>query len=558
MSPPAAEGERYERGLDPQRRKAGGVFYTPAPVVKQLVADALGRVLGAVRPGQEVRVVDPACGAGAFLVAAYQALLAWHERLYLYNEETTERALGAGRLVVGDGGIALSPATRRQILKKSIFGVDVDPEAVRLTRAALARVAGDVDSGDDDNDCNNNIKLGNALLGADAPAAVGAPFVWAREFPEAFAGGGFDVVFGNPPFIDAEAMARHHPSLRRYCAGRYEAARGNWDLFCVFIELGLRLCAPHGYCAMIVPNKLASADYAAGARSLLTEASRLVSLHDYGGAQVFGEAVEVYPLAFVARRAQAGPEQVAITRMASGGEPGEVALFTHDALAARGPWPIFGGGDPARVAQMRAVGRPLGELAEVWGAATVGEAYAIAGLIVEGEVGLRVVNSGTIDRCAALWGRTRLRYLGRSVLRPVIAEPERLPRRRLVQARTPKVIVASMTRTLEAIVDRHGEILAGKSTTICWWPADLRLLVAIIHSRAIDDYYQQVHGGDRLGRGYLRVGPPQLRRLPVPDPGEMDPALVARICAGVDAWSAGDSSVAAELDALVDALYGLT
>lgn len=206
---------------------------------------------------------------------------------------------------------------------------------------------------------------------------------------------------------------------------------------------------------------------------------------------------------------------------------------------------------------MRAVGRPLGELADVWGAATVGEAYALADLIAEGDAGLRLVNSGTIDRCAHLWGRAPLRYLGRSYLRPVITAPERLPARRLQQARTPKLIVASMTRTLEAMIDRDGEFLAGKSTTICWWPHDLRVLAAILHSRAVDDYYQYIHGGDRLARGYLRIGPPQLRALPVPDPDGWDPSICAQITALVDQWTAGDPTVAPELDTLVDALYGL-
>ncbi|HEY8375006.1 MAG TPA: hypothetical protein VIK91_00900, partial [Nannocystis sp.] len=136
--------------------------------------------------------------------------------------------------------------------------------------------------------------------------------------------------------------------------------------------------------------------------------------------------------------------------------------------------------------------------------------------------------------------------------------PDRLPPRRLQQARTPKVIVAGMTRALEAILDLRGEILAAKSTTICWWPADLRLLLALLHSRAVDDYYQQVHGGDRLSRGYLRIGPRQLRQLPVPDPRACDPGVIAQICAHVDTWLAGDASVAPAIDELVDHLYGLS
>jgi hypothetical protein len=516
----------HERGLDPARRKIDGVFYTPAPLVARLVDDALGRALAAAPAGSTVRVVDPSCGAGAFLVAAARALLA------------------RGEQMARETGADFGPVERLRLLRASVFGVDVDPAAVGLARAAVAELAAAVPE-----DMSESIKVGNAVVGEGAPAEAGPPFVWADEFPQALAAGGFDAVLGNPPFVDAEAMTRHHAALRRYCAGRYEAARGNWDLFCVFIELGLRLCAPGGHVALVVPNKLASADYAAAARRLLTREARLVALHDLSGAPPF--AAGVYPLAFVARRGAGEAAPVTIRR---GDECDEMSLGTGDG---DGPWPISGRGDAARVAHMRSVGRPLGELAQVWGAATVGEAYAIAELIVEGEAGLRVVNSGTIDRCAELWGKTPLRYLGRSFLRPVIAAPERLPPRRLAQARTPKLIVAGMTRSLEAMIDARGEVLAGKSTTICWWPADLRVLAAILHSRALDDYYQHVHGGDRLARGYLRIGPRQLRGLPVPAPEVWDPETAAEIAALVDRWTAGDATVAPALDALVEALYGL-
>ncbi|PCC69377.1 Methyltransferase domain-containing protein [Nannocystis exedens] len=515
----------HERGLDPVRRKRDGVFYTPAPLVARLVDDALGRALAAAPAAATVRVVDPACGAGAFLVAAGRALLA------------------RGEQMARETGREWGPADRLALLRASIFGVDVDPAAIELARAAVAELAGAVPE-----DMSENIKVGNALLGADAPVEAGRPFVWAEEFPAAAEG--FDAVLGNPPFVDAEAMTRHHAALRRYCAGSYAAARGNWDLFCVFVELALRLCAPGGHLALVVPNKLASADYAAAARRLLTREARVLALYDLSGAPPF--AAGVYPLAFVARRGAGEGQPVTLTRGA--GECVEMSLGTG--LSA-GPWPISGRGDAACVAHMRAVGKPLGGLAQVWGAATVAEAYAIAELIVEGEAGLRVVNSGTIDRCAELWGKTPLRYLGRSFLRPVIAAPERLPPRRLAQARTPKLIVAGMTRTLEAMIDARGEILAGKSTTICWWPADLRVLAAIVHSRAMDDYYQHVHGGDRLARGYLRIGPRQLRGLPIPPPDAWDAEIVAQIATLVDRWTAGDASVAPALDALVDALYGL-
>jgi hypothetical protein len=159
---------------------------------------------------------------------------------------------------------------------------------------------------------------------------------------------------------------------------------------------------------------------------------------------------------------------------------------------------------------------------DVWGAATVGEAYEIAELIEDAQRDLkrqlRVVNSGTIDRYRCLWGVKNCRYLGKSYSTPVIPpekEPKLPPKRRR-QARTPKIVVAGMTRVPECLIDADGVILAGKSTTIVFGKADLRWLLGILNSRLISFYCSVVFGGNKLQGGYLRIGPPQVKTIPIP------------------------------------------
>ena len=94
------------------------------------------------------------------------------------------------------------------------------------------------------------------------------------------AANGFDVVIINPPYIDSEWMTTHHPEARKYCASRYRAASGNWDIFCVFIEKALELCKPRGLASFIVPNKLGSADYASDVREILSVQNHLISIRD--------------------------------------------------------------------------------------------------------------------------------------------------------------------------------------------------------------------------------------------------------------------------------------
>jgi SAM-dependent methyltransferase len=491
----------YERSLARGRRKIGGVFYTPPALAAYVVEEALGSLLRG-EACEPVRIMDPACGAGALLVAAYRRLLAWHE---------------AGGVV--DAGL------RREILLRSIFGIDVDAEAVSLAREALAQAAGiAVDLGE-------NIRVGDAIRGEDART--------------------FAVVVANPPYLDAEAMTRHDPELRAYCQGRFAAASGNWDLFCVFIERCLRFCRPGGRIGMIVPNKLLSADYARAARGLLV--GRLRALRIYQTDRRF--AADVYPIAFVAG---SGADDVVVERVVGEEVVAREVVAAAVFAAPDRPWAARAGEAGRIVAHMRAAGRPLGELAAVRGAATVAEAYALAGLLREGGEGLRMINSGTIDPYEHLWGRKRLRYLGATYLRPVIPEESlhALPAKRLADARTPKVIVSGMTRTLEAVLDRDGSLMAGKSTTIVSSDAlDLRYVVALLNSGVVRWYHRQVFGGDRLAGGFYKIGPPQVRRLPVAVPTNEQMARLVALVDGIG--ERPDAAAIRAIDAVVAEVFGL-
>ncbi len=128
-----------------------------------------------------------------------------------------------------------SPRTRRlRILQENLYGGDLDEQAVEVARLnLLLRAAGERGK----LPMLDHIKRGNSLI--DDPAVAGdAAFKWAKEFPEVFAAGGFDVVIGNPPYIRAEKMPR--PERDFYMAGAFEVAYGRFDIHVLFVELGLR------------------------------------------------------------------------------------------------------------------------------------------------------------------------------------------------------------------------------------------------------------------------------------------------------------------------------
>ena len=188
------------------------------------------------------------------------------------------------------------------------------------------------------------------------------------------------------------------------------------------------------------------------------------------------------------------------------------------------PWRIFADIQESGFIERMDVSYPkLDEVASVLGAATVSEAYEIKPLISDVASGnpndLRMVNSGTIDRYHLLWGEKVFRYLKDGYSNPIIeaANHSKLPATRLNQARTPKIIVAGMTKILECGVDIDGTVLAGKSTVVVM-PLrndDLLYLLAILNSSLISYWYNTVYGGNKLSGGYLRIGRSQIASIPI-------------------------------------------
>jgi hypothetical protein len=335
-------------------------------------------------------------------------------------------------------------------------------------------------------------------------------------------------VLGNPPYLDAELMATRFLSWRTYCARRYQTATGNWDLFCVFIEKALQLCRPGGITSFVVPNKLLAADYASAARQLLSR-TRLWSLRDYSQVAVFDASV--YAIVYVSENDSRKSGSTQYEQMQTVERVG-LSYPIHLAPDSASPWLV---GIQSHTDLMQRLERwpKLGESAKITGAATVAEAYRLPACIRDqldaNPTDLRFVNSGTIDRYRLLWGQKPLRYLGQSYLCPVVAAPEleKLLPKRLHQSRQPKLIVAGMGLRLESILDADGTVLAGKSTTVIglpvWEPVsglplDPHYLLGLLNSRLLSFYLLTRFGGNRLQGGYVRIGPPQLRQLPIAVP----------------------------------------
>jgi type I restriction-modification system DNA methylase subunit len=328
----------------PEVKHAGGVYYTPTYVVDHIVERTLGKLLEGKSPrhAANIRVLDPACGSGSFLIAAYQYLLDWHLDWYLRDgAEKHPRDV----VEVRAKNYQLTTATRKRILLANVFGVDIDAQAVEVTKLSLLLKVLEGESGQNLErqlrmfhqralpDLGKNIKCGNSLvdaslagrnyqlLPAEEKERVNA-FSWADEFPVARRG--FDAIIGNPPYISIQTLTQFAPPLFvQYLRDNYKAASyGNCDIYLAFVERALSLLSGRGTLGFILPSKFFTTDYGQPLRKLLTEPKALREVVDFGHGQVFDGPTTYTCLLFLSARPQADFSVTTVPEPRELGKPG--------------------------------------------------------------------------------------------------------------------------------------------------------------------------------------------------------------------------------------------
>lgn len=287
------EGQKVDQSKT--RRKKDGVYYTPKYITQYIVENTVGKLCEEkkselqiedeeYRPNRQkstkkkllsdletyrnwllkLTICDPACGSGAFLNQALEFLLNEHHYIDELQAKLLEESI-------------VYPDIEASILENNLYGVDINEESVEIAKLSLwLRTA---QKGRKLTSLNNNIKCGNSLI--DDPEVAGdKAFKWEVEFPTVFRNGGFDVVIGNPPYVQSHSIDK---KTKDYIYSNFKAAEYQINTYGIFTEKFIDLLKNEAYYGLIIPNFWLSTKYDAKLRKLVfqqNEAKQILNLFE--------------------------------------------------------------------------------------------------------------------------------------------------------------------------------------------------------------------------------------------------------------------------------------
>ena len=315
------------------KRKKEGVYYTPEYVTQYICKNTIIPYLsktGATEPHQlvleykdniqelekkfnEIKILDPACGSGAFLINSVDVLLSIHDEIQNFKQEKGSYLLskkgkkesGVAKLLTFDKEAEKENA--RGIVQNNIYGVDVNPESVEITKLSLflkiatknKRLIG----------LAERIKVGNSII-SDSSVAE-RPFHWESQFAEILDpkyGEKFDIVIGNPPYVRQERLG----DFKEYLSKNYKGYAGTADLYVYFLEKGLNNLKNEGFFGVIVSNKWSKASYGENIRTLLKN-YKILQFIDFGDLPIFKDAT-TYPCILIIKKTNPNQNSIYVSK----------------------------------------------------------------------------------------------------------------------------------------------------------------------------------------------------------------------------------------------------
>ncbi|MCL1938304.1 MAG: Eco57I restriction-modification methylase domain-containing protein [Candidatus Azobacteroides sp.] len=515
------------------KRKKDGVFYTPRYITAYIVENTLGKlctdkktalaideseyVADYKRPKAQTKqladclntyrewllslsICDPACGSGAFLNAALDFLMAEHK----YIDELTAKLFGSG---------IVFPDIENAILENNLYGIDINEESVEIAKLALwlrtAKPHRKLNS------LNNNIKCGNSLI-SDPEIAGEKAFDWHKEFPQVFEKGGFDVVIGNPPYVNAIELKKTYSEKEyNFLKNNYLTAKGTVDLYIYFFERGLWLLNKKGCLAYITPNRYLSASYGLALREFIKTDFYLYQLIDYSDKKVFTDA-STYPVitflknkeSYLSYDIECGKFDETTKELISQKMNSNKLSLSADSI-----WGFLLNDKLTITQKVISKSCSLKETGLINATSTAKEADDYSTLINE-TAGYKLINTGTIDAYSNMWGISHLVDKGKKYLNPFLPKDSNTissNRHKLYSSN--KIIIAKIGLTCESFYDELGEYASINTNCIHSFSQDFlpEYILCWLNSKLYNYTFECLFDGLRMSGGYLLYSAPNLQ-----------------------------------------------
>ena len=533
-----SEIEGFSTDQSKTKRKKDGVFYTPKYITKYIVDNTIGKICQEKkieldiqeseyekeRKGRQkatlkkltqkldnyrkwliqITICDPACGSGAFLNQALEFLITEHR----YIDELQAKLLGAS-LILSE--------VENSILENNLYGVDINEESVEIAKLSLwLRTA---QKGRKLTTLNNNIKCGNSLI--DDPEIAGEKaFNWQNEFPKIFQKGGFDVVIGNPPYVSNKDMHRHGMQNQiTFWNETFESAKsGNYDIFIPFIEQGMRLVKQNHSLSFIIPNKFLSAKYSKSLLNLVSQNYTFNEVIDYSNISVFADA-SVYPIIItISNNKQDKQERNSVKRIIV--EQGAFEEFgihrTWDFINLKYLDSIDKESDSI-ISKIEKSKNLLNNDLSFEPGINGFQFTNYAQCVTDGKINddsKRLTVTGSID--PHIFTNNITRYKKKDYVEPYITyDSEIISEGKWSLFCKPKVMVAGMTKIIEASLDTEGKYAPAVSVySICGKLEYLYQVQLIINSKLINWFFRYKFSDKHMAGGYISVNNLLLQKIP--------------------------------------------
>ena len=500
-------------------RKEQGIYYTPSYIVDYIVKNTVGEYIKTHKPEEirKVRILDPACGSGSFLIRVYKELEDyWKTELKIDESGLMQTKFDAENL----GEVY---TLKTEILKNNIFGVDLDPKAVEIAQLNLLLQISE--RGHRLPLLQNNIKIGNSLI--DDLSISDRAFKWEEEFPEIMKEGGFDIVIGNPPYINIKFLTKNDSGEKTYYQKKFTSALGNYDLYVLFIEKGISLLKGDGLISLIIPNKFMVTDYGIGIRKYVLNTVMVKKIVDASLISVF-KNIGIYPIIFVSKRENnENLRMVSVVKtykIENENDPInnnnffkiEQKKYTEN----KNKIFLFGNYSTKNkiIQKILKNTKFLSDICEV-NSGTTGFEYTNWGKYIielKTKESIPFIITGNIEKYV-LNRNKPVRYQGKKLINAYFTKGDDVTEGKWALFSTRKIVIRGMARNLTASYDDLGCACGVSVYTITNinHSVDVFYLLGVLNSKLIDFYYKSQFISKHLAGGYIGFNKGQIQQIPI-------------------------------------------